>query len=172
MIKAIIIYCLHGMKYGSIAMKIKSSFYMALLISPLGFIIDETTKWASSQQVYIAFVLTAIVMDHILGTLVHLFVKRDFSFRRNIVGLLVKVGLVICVEITMNGILHIAGSTMVSSYLAVVGQLLVFLYPAGSAMINCSHITKGRFPPIAFIDRVNMFNKNLDPKELDKKEKK
>ena len=51
-------------------------------------------------------------------------------------------------------------------YFSLISRLMVFIYPAGSALITISLITKGTFPPTAWIKKITQFNKTLDLKEL------
>lgn len=167
MIRELLLNALWTIKFGgSIYSKLKATFVLSLVSSPIAYIAEQFIKWGNEKIIYITFVLAAIIVDHALGSAVHLWHKRDFSFKKNIVGLLVKISLVVAFEIIMNGIYSILGAGVLASYLSVVGELLVLFYPAGSALMNMSIITKGKFPPTAFIDRIKRFNNNLDPSGL------
>ena len=45
------------------------------------------------------------------------------------------------------------------------------MYPAGSAFVNSSIVTDGKFPPMALLQRFTKFQENLDLKSLVNKEK-
>jgi hypothetical protein len=146
-------------------------FPATALIAPLG-IFDLVREWITSNGSYIFFVLVAIIIDHLLGTVVHFFIKRDFSFKKNIVGIFVKLGLVFCVGVLFEGFNFIYTSeNLITEWLSVITRIMVFLYPASSAFINSSIITKGKFPPVAWINRISNFNKNLNIHELTDNEK-
>lgn len=148
---------------GSVATKIKGAFLLATSISPIAFVVNEVTNWTVTNSAYVEFVLLAIILDHILGSLIHLLVKKDFTFYENIKGLLVKTGLVVAVGLLFEGMGAIVkGESIIEDYITIVLRLLVFMYPAGSAFMNSSIITGGKFPPIGFLKKITRFQENLD----------
>jgi hypothetical protein len=66
-----------------------------------------------------------------------------------------------------EGINHIvAKDSIIKDYIEIVMRLIIFLYPAGSAFGNMSVVTKGGFPPKAWMDRLEKFKSNLNPSDL------
>lgn len=55
---------------------------------------------------------------------------------------------------------------IVIATLTVVTRLIVFLYPAVSAWQNIYIVSGEKFPPKAWMDRLNSFGQNLDLKTL------
>jgi hypothetical protein len=152
---------------GEILVKGKSNLIIAASISPLAFILEQISNWSITNGAYILFVFAAIMLDHILGTLIHLFVKRDFTIKKNVVGLVMKLGLVIAVGLLFEGINHIVvGENFIKDYLTIVLRLLVFMYPAGSAFMNSSIITNGKFPPSGFLSKLTKFQENINISEF------
>jgi len=163
---------LYIIQKGVFLSKLKSSGILALTFSPFTYIIEKLTHWTLENQDFILLVFSAIAIDHIIGTAIHLFIKRDFSFKENIKGVLVKLGLVIAMVILFEGINSILKeASFIKSYLQIVLRLSVFLYPAGSAFVNTSIITKGKFPPIGWMNKLKKFNENLDLDAIKKEEK-
>lgn len=159
---------LHG---GTFLCKIKASFWLAFLVSPVGVFIHDLHKWRLDNSDYIFVVLGAIIIDHALGTIKHAFYDRDFELKKNIVGLLTKVSLVLIGGFLFEGMNTIVTKdSMIKDYLEIVTRLMVFIYPAGSAFTNMSVISKGKFPPASWLLKLNQFNKNLDPSEFGKKD--
>jgi len=155
---------------GTIISKFKSVFILSLIASPLG-IIENITNWINENGGYIFFVLMAIAIDHILGSAVHLFIKNDFSIKKNLIGLVSKISLVFLVGILFEGFQFIyKKEDLLTQYLTVITRLMVFLYPAGSAFMNCAIITKGKFPPIGWMEKISKFNKTLNIEQLKNKE--
>lgn len=153
---------------GTIVSKFKSVFYISLMASPIG-LFDHANVWVEENGGYIFFVLMAIAIDHLLGSGVHLFVKKDFSFKKNIVGLVAKILLVFSVGVLFEGFQFIyKENNMLTDYLTLITRLMVFLYPAGSAFMNCAIITKGKFPPIGWIQKVAKFNQTLNVEQFKK----
>jgi hypothetical protein len=144
---------------------------LSLAASPVYLLLDHLTDWFALNSGYVIFVFIAIIIDHILGTYLHAFVKRDFSLRKNIQGFFGKTLLVVAVGVLVEGMASILGPGMfVTDYFAVVSRLMVFVYPAGSALMNVAILTDGAFPPVAWMERIKRFNSELDVKQFQGKE--
>lgn len=154
---------------GTFIAKIKSTLLLSIAASIPVSIFDALVHWTVNNQVYIQFVFGAIIFDHILGTVIHAFIKRDFYWKTNITGFLVKVGMVVIVGYLFEGVAYIIKEeSFVKDYLNIMLRLIVFLYPASSAFANCSIITKGKFPPTSILKRFAKFQENLSVKDLKK----
>lgn len=152
---------------GTFLVKIKASIKLGFLLSIPTFIWDGLSRWGIANSDYISIVLVAIVIDHALGTWRHLFVDRDFDIVKNITGISIKVGLVVCMGILFEGLgVIIKEESIVKDYLVIVTRLIVFLYPAGSAFANSSILSNGKFPPQAWLEKLKAFQSNLNPKDL------
>lgn len=156
---------------GTAIAKFKSTLILAIVASaPVG-LLETLTHWLSENGAYIFFVLVAITIDHILGSAVHLWLKKDFSFKKNITGVFTKLALVFSVGVLFEGFQFIyAQDNFITDYLSIITRLMVFLYPAGSAFMNCALLTNGKFPPVAFMQKITKFNQNLDLTEFKKKD--
>lgn len=148
---------------GSIASKIKSTFLISFSLSPFPFLVEKLTNWYMANYGYVAFVLIAILFDHFLGSWVHAFIKRDFEMKKNIQGLFIKCAMVLVVGILGEGFQHILGTAnFLTDYFNLMTRLMVFVYPAGSSLMNCAIITNGRFPPTSWISKITHFNSDMD----------
>ena len=151
----------------TLAAKLKGAWKLAFLVSPFGVAFHDLDKWRLDNVDYVNFVFGAIIIDHTFGTIKHTFYDRDFDFKENIKGLLIKISMVLAGGYLFEGINTIInGDSMLAGYLEIVTQLMVFLYPAGSAFGNMSIITGGQFPPASWITRINDFKRNLNPSDL------
>ena len=167
---------IHMVKTSSIILseflKLKASLKLSVLVSPLLFFVEAFTTWGVANIYYITFVLGAIIIDHLLGTWKHLYIDKDFTIKKNIKGLFAKIIIVILGAYLFEGINHIVEKdTFIKDYLLIVMRLMVFLYPGGSALGNMSIFTKGKFPPKAWIKRLDKFQENLDVEDLTNKKK-
>lgn len=129
-------------------------------------IISWGMGWATSVDNidYVRVVLIAISIDHVFGTIAHstLF-KNDFSILQNIAGLGLKILVVILMGFIFHGLaVLVIKEDFIYRYLVMATRVLVFLYPAMSAMRNCNLITKGVFPPDALMMKGEKFKKTLD----------
>lgn len=150
------------MHFGSVYSKIKSTFYLSLIISPIAFFLEKVMEWLSLNYEYVGFVVAAILIDHLIGSWVHAVHNRDFTIKKNIQGLFTKCALVLLVGILVEGFHHIVGvDNFLTDYFSVISRLMVFIYPAGSALMNCAIITKGKFPPVSWMVKLNRFNKEM-----------
>ncbi|MGV3459919.1 MAG: hypothetical protein ACO1N9_05620 [Flavobacterium sp.] len=148
-------------------MKIAISGKIAILLSAPTLILAKLTDWTFSNQDYIISVLICIAVDHLIGSYYHAFKTRDFTFKKNIFGLIQKLGL--CVSsVILFEILHTTLSNIefVYNYLKITTRLIVILYPTLSAFLNMSSITNGSFPPIGWIKKLKKFNENIDITDL------
>ena len=153
--------------FTTIGMKFEASIKLAIIFSPIAFVIEALTNWSILNSGYILFVFGAIIADHAFGTYKHLFIDKDFTFKQNIKGFFVKLTIVVCGAFLFEGINHIiVKDSLLKDYLEIVMRLIVFLYPAGSAFGNMSVVTNGKFPPEAWINRLKNFQKNLNPNDL------
>lgn len=148
---------------GPIILKLKSAFILSVSLSPVAYIIDRLCHWGMTNIDYILLVLGAIAVDHILGSIYHAYFKKDFTILKNIIGLSTKVALVVLVAFIFEGLNYIVKSdSFLKEYLIIVTRLCVFLYPAGSALMNSAEITNGVFPPIGIINWMKKFNTTLE----------
>jgi hypothetical protein len=155
---------------GSAAVKLKSLSLLVLSVSPVAYMFEKVNVWTMLNRDFIFGVLVAIAIDHFIGSIYHGFKAKDFTFKKNLYGLMVKISLCIAC-----GVLFEILSGMTSyhkwlfEYLQLVTRLIVFLYPAGSAFVNMSKLTNGVFPPIGWMDRLKKFNQNLNIDDLKNK---
>lgn len=156
---------------GSYFIKIKAVFELSLITGVFATLFDYISNWTIDNQLYIFFVFSAIVIDHLLGSIKHAFLLRDFTFKKNIAGLAIKIALAVSIGFLFEGVNHLFSSdNFLKTYIEIVLRLMVFLYPAGSAFMNSAAITNGKFPPIGWINKLNAFNKDLDLNRFREKE--
>jgi hypothetical protein len=65
----------------------------------------------------------------------------------------------------LNSIIKDSADIIVVS-LTIITRIIVFLYPAVSAWQNIYVVSGERFPPKAWMERINKFNENLNIKEF------
>ena len=155
---------------GTAIVKFKSLLILAMPLATT-MLINPISLWVDKNIAYIGFVLIAIAIDHLLGSAVHIFIKKDFTFKQNIIGLAIKLSLVLSVGILFEGFQFLYPDKtpmiqVVLDYLLAITRIMVFLYPASSAFVNSSILTTGKFPPLGWIQRVESFNKSMDIKNF------
>lgn len=152
---------------GDLSAKFSGAFRLSLFITPFIFVWDKIIKWGIPNQDYILIVLMAILLDWLFGIVKHL-QKRTFSLKKNASGLILKISLTVGAGMLfegMNSIVKDSADIIVLS-LTIITRIIVFLYPAVSAWQNIYVVSGERFPPKAWMDRLNKFNENLNIKEL------
>lgn len=153
--------------YGTLAVKLKASFYIALVVSPIAYIAEKITNWYLLNQTYIYWVCVAILIDWALGTAKHLWFTKDFSFRAMGIGILLKLTMAVFAGALFEALpCFFKENNMVSDSLLIITRLSVFMYPAGSAFMNMSVVTNGVFPPVGWMKKMHAFNQTLDLNQL------
>ena len=152
---------------GDLPTKFLSALKLSLIASPFILIWDKIVKWGVSNQDYILIVLMAILLDWFFGIWKHL-KKRTFSFKKNALGLILKIALTVGAGMLFEGLNSIVkdSADIIVVSLTTVTRVIVFLYPAVSAWQNIYIVSDERFPPKVWMDRINKFNENLNVKEL------
>jgi len=156
--------------------KLKLTALYGLAISPFIWILEQITGWYIENQYYVLFVLVAIIIDHILGSIYHKFYKKDFTLKQNLIGLIVKVGLAITVGFLFEGINILITADdkfaeLISGWTVMTLRLIVFLYPAMSALENSSTMTGGKFPPTGIFKKLKSFTETADLDDLKQNKK-
>lgn len=160
------------MHKGTIALKVKSALILAIVSSPMALIFDGVVEWLHLNFAYMSFVFGAVLIDHVVGSYVHAYIKKDFTMKKNVQGFFMKTTLIVFVFFLGRGIVHILGDeNPIAIYFRTLMRLMVFIYPAGSALVNISIITKGKFPPLGFMNKITKFNQNLNIEEFVDKDK-
>jgi len=166
-----IVAALNTIHIGTMTLKAKATIKLGLLVSPFALLWDKFSKWTIDNEAFILFVLGAIIVDHIFGSIKHAFFDKDFSWIKNIIGFFTKLGLVVGCGFLFEGLqVVIHKESIVTDYLEIITRLIVFLYPAGSAFGNSSIISGGKFPPDAWLKKLKKFQSNLNPNEFNKKQ--
>lgn len=152
---------------GDLSTKFSGAFRISLAVTPFLFIWDKIVKWGIPNQDYILIVLMAILLDWFFGIIKHL-QKRTFSFKKNASGLILKIALTVGAGMLFEGLNSIVkdSADIVVLSLTIVTRVIVFLYPAVSAWQNIYVVSGERFPPKAWMERINKFNENLNVKEF------
>lgn len=155
---------------GTILAKLKSSVILAVSASPIALLFDKFKAWAVDNIEFMTIIAVAITIDHIIGSILHAFKLRDFSWKENLKGLLIKMGLTVVGYLLFEMFNYILKDTeWLSKYFKLVTNLTVFLYPAGSAFVNISVLTDGKFPPIGWMNKLKKFQEDLKVTDLTKK---
>lgn len=126
-------------------------------------LMDLLFGWYIDNRVFLTLVFLAVAIDHLVGTYVHFAVKRDFSSKKNLKGLLVK-GFSVCAGYVLFEMIHqiMKDVNFIAIYFKVILQLTVLIYPVFSALKNISILNGGKFPPKIWFDKFEGFNKDLD----------
>lgn len=130
---------------------------------------EKLNLWFVENIDYVVIALGFVAVDHVLGSIVHYFYLKDWCWKKNIIGLLIKLSMVLSGGLIFEGLTHITiEQDLIYSYLKMTTRLLVIIYPGLSAMKSCRIITKGAFPPAALVGKFDGFNKDLDIEKLKK----
>lgn len=128
--------------------------------------------WYLESYVFIYMLGFALIADLIAGIIKHM-KFHTFSPKKMIAGFAQKIGMVILVYFLTEAFIQIISDADLDSiYFKVATKIMIFIYPAGNALVNIGIITDGKFPPLAFLKKFEKFNKTLDISDLNLKSKK
>lgn len=143
--------------------KIISAWKLGLLASVFPAVFESLSGWYIENSVYMSFVFIAIFLDHLLGSYVHWFILKDWSWKKNRNGLFQKFSSTIVGYILLEMLHQIVDDVdFIAIYLKVTLQLVVFLYPAASAFGNLHIVTNGKMPPSWLMRGVKKFEQDGD----------
>ncbi|MDR2223819.1 MAG: hypothetical protein LBE34_13955 [Flavobacteriaceae bacterium] len=132
-----------------------------------GAVVMSLANWWNANFDYVTIAMGLIAADHALGSVVHKWWVKDFDIKKNGIGLLVKLTMVMLGGAVFEGLTHITKEQdFVYTYLKMTTRLIVCIYPGLSALENMSIISGGVFPPKALIDVFKGFQKDLSPKKI------
>lgn len=167
--KQFIINNLISIHSGGIGGKLWSSFQLAM-VPAVGLTVSERiTGWYLESYVFIWVLGFAIIADLIAGIWKHMKLN-SFSPKKMILGFCQKIGMVILVYFLTEAFIQIISDADLDSiYFKVATKIMIFVYPAGNALVNIGIITDGKFPPLAFLKKFEKFNKTLNINDLNLK---
>lgn len=142
---------------------IKTTYNYALMVSIPALLLEEVTQWTMENQTYIKIVLLTVFIDLIFGNIVHFFYKNDWNILKNLTGLILKIAVVVLVGILFENLsFMVRQEELIFQYLRMSTRMLVIVYPMRSALMNCSIVTGGVFPPSIVFMKFARFNKSMD----------
>lgn len=155
---------------GPVYSKVFSALKLAA-VPAVGLSISERfTGWYVESFVFIWMLGFALVADLIVGIWKHL-LNETFSPKKMLWGFGQKLGLIILVYFLTEAFIQIISDADLDSvYFKVATKLMIFIYPAGNALVNVGIITKGKFPPLGFLKKFEKFNNTLDVNVFKQKE--
>lgn len=144
---------------GAALTKFKASLIVAMFVAPTVYIVERINLWAIENADYVAIVMSAILIDHLLGSIRHSrWFDDDFSMFENIKGFFTKLTLVVMVGVLFEELHHLAEPyKFITGYTITIARITVFLYPFGSAIGNSRRISGGKFPPDTWFNAFERF---------------
>ena len=151
-------------------MKINASFKLCMLPAVAVSVFEYFSGLYTTDLSFLYGVLFVLMIDHVLGTYLHYFVDKDFTFKANLLGLLKKLTVILS-GYSMLLIMHDALDEVefLDVYFKVMIKLMVLLYPLSSALVNMSKVTNGAFPPSGLLKKIKTFEKTGDLESLKEK---
>lgn len=152
---------------GVLSAKIKSSIILGVSASPIAIFLEKIIDWYMTNMLTIWLITGAVLADWLVGIIKHMICKT-FSWKENGKGLLIKTSMIVFGGFLAESLPHFLGGTdnIFTSGLVMALRLSVFMYPAASCWANMAVVTKGKFPPVALMNRIKSFNENLNLKEF------
>lgn len=146
---------------------------LSFLISPFVMLYDKLFNWGFDNQDYIWIVLGAILIDWFFGTIKHIFFTKNefgrptFTFKGNLFGLFLKIGLVVGGGFLFEGLSHLTReATIIETSLKIITRVIVFMYPAISAWENIYIVSGEKFPPKKWMEKLGIYKNTANFKDL------
>lgn len=140
---------------------------IALICSAIGAVYNHYEGVLLSNKAFIIVLFGVWLTDVILGARKH-WKKRDFNFRLLFTRAMVKVGLSFAAMVLSNAFVSLPQikDTPPANWFVFTMQMLNLVWIAGSAWTSCYYLSNETFPPKAFMQRLEKFNKSLDVKDI------
>lgn len=166
MIKKFIIKNLISIHSGGLGGKVWSSVKLAAVPAVGISVTEKLSGWYIDSQSFIQILIVTLFADLALGVSKH-WQQNTFSFKKMIMGFTQKMFFVIVFYFLSEAFLQIISDAKLDSiYVKVFLRFLLFIWPAGNALVNMGIVTNGKFPPLAFLKRIHKFNETLDYNDL------
>jgi len=157
-------------EYGSRIQRVEASLWLAILFSPIAFLIDLTQKYVLTDRLFIEILFLLIGLDLVAGFIKH-WKLRTFSFKLMFTGLMEKIFVSVIGMVLFNTIGSIPGLALhqdVLNYVLIVGKLVNAFYVGGSAFNSLYIVSGGKFPPLGWMKRMKSFNLTGNIEDLSK----
>lgn len=142
------------------SIKVGNSLILAVGLSPIILFFQQTLEIGMGETLFLQIMLIALVSDLASGIVKHLKLKT-FDFTALFIGFLIKVFVSFLGMVLINSFAAIDTSEFFTDWILIIGMTLNFIYVGGSAFKNLHVITKGKFPPTSFMNRMKGFNNDL-----------
>ncbi|MGB3452969.1 MAG: hypothetical protein WBA59_03985 [Moheibacter sp.] len=140
---------------------------VSLTLTPLFLIWDKLTNWGIHNQDYILIVLGAIFVDWVFGTIKHIWFTHTFTWKQNAIGLTTKIALAVAGGFLFEGLNTLVKDVdIVVTSFKIITRVIILMYPGVSAFENIYIVSGEKFPPKAWMERLKVWNKSLDPNDL------
>lgn len=141
----------------------KSISLMKLALVPAAGVglMEFFTNWYIENSIYMTLAILSIMFDWAGGVWVHYFVKKDWSWKKNLQGIFTKTMASFMAYIMFEMVHQVIKEVeFVSFGFRLFLQLVVLIYIQGSFWLNISIITNGKIPPKHWIEKITNFQKD------------
>lgn len=133
---------------------------VAIFTSFLSPFVYSAQRFVDINIDYVLLWFIFVLSDMVTGLAKH-WKNKTVSFRDFALKTIEKVFVSFCgLSIFSAFALSFATDSFIEHYLMLFGQISISVYIGGSALTNLYVITSGKFPPIAFMERLKNFNKD------------
>lgn len=130
-------------------------------LAPVAFILNLVGWWWEDNEQFGNFMCIILIINAMVGVWFHLKYK-SFKWRLFIVRNLELTFLVIVGYVTMETLRYTAGDNFAGEAFKVLIQISTLLFPASKILKNVFIISKGKYPPKFFMEKLYNFEKSGD----------
>lgn len=150
--------------------RVQYAWSLFIHLAPIAFVLKMIGWWWSENSQFGEFMSIALVTNAIVGIYFHVkfntFNFKDFLFKNFEMTFVVVAGYVV-----METLRYTAGDNYAGEAFKLIIQVCTLLYPASKVAKNIFIITKGKYPPKFFMEKLYNFEKNGDLNEFFNKKK-
>lgn len=145
----------------SISERVNYLLSLLLKLAPVAFVLDLVNWWFSENAQFGTFICIALVMNMLVGIVVHL-KNKTFTFPEFLGKNVIMVFVISCVYIMLEMLRYTAGDNIVGEVFRVLIQVTTLMYPTSKIFKNSYILTDGKYPPEFIMQRLYNFEKNGD----------
>lgn len=139
-------------------------------IAPVAFVLNLIGWWWTDNEQFGNFMSIALIVNAIVGIYFH--VKYNtFNFKDFLLKNFEMTFVIIAGYVMLEMLRYTAGDNYAGEAFKIIIQICTLLYPASKVVKNLFIITKGKYPPKFFMERLYNFEKNGDLNDFFNKKK-
>lgn len=145
--------------------KIYYAFNVVSHLAPIAFLLNLFNWWWTDNHQFGTFLCCSLVANMIVGCYYHL-KKNTFSWKLFLGRNIEMTFIVIIGYVMLEMLRYTAGDNLAGEIFRILIQISTLLFPISKVLKNIFILSKGKYPPKFFMERLYNFEKTGDLKDL------